>query len=123
MLKCCCLYYLLYFVIYEIRSAIKQSVREYVKDYWNFIDFLLISTYSIASYLSVLRGPSSTLLILNCLLLILTFMKVNFFLRIYDGFSFLVSMLQGVFQDLKYFMGFFLFVLIEFGLLFFLILA
>lgn len=46
------------------------------------------------------------------------FVKVCFFLRIYDGFSFLVSMMQGVFLDLKYFIAFYMFVLILFTMLF-----
>lgn len=46
------------------------------------------------------------------------FIKVCFFLRIYDGFSFLVSMMQGVFYDLKYFIAFYMFVLILFTMLF-----
>ena len=93
MLKACCFLVLLNFIIYELKSALKQSIKEYVKDTWNLFDFLLISTYSVASYFSIFYGQSSFLLVLNCLLLILTFVKVNFYLRIYDGFSFMVSML------------------------------
>ena len=46
------------------------------------------------------------------------FVKVNFYLRIFEGFSFLVSMMQGVFLDLRYFMVFFIITVIEFGMLF-----
>ena len=44
-------------------------------------------------------------------------MKLNFFLRIFEGFSFLVSMLRGVFLDLKFFLSFFAFVVITFSLI------
>jgi hypothetical protein len=37
----------------------------------------------------------------------LSFVKVAFFLRIFDEFSFLVQMMQAVFNDLKYFFYFF----------------
>ncbi len=53
-----------------------------------------------------------------CLLIALVFNKICFFLRIYEGFSFLVSMLQGVFFDLKYFLAFYTMVLLLFTFLF-----
>jgi len=53
-----------------------------------------------------------------CILLLLAFVKFNFFLRIFDGFGFLVSMMLGVFSDLKYFIAFLFFVIAEFALLF-----
>jgi hypothetical protein len=58
-------------------------------------------------------------LILNSLMLILIFIKLCFYLRISDGFSFLVSMLIGVFNDLKYFFLFYLMILILFTLIFY----
>jgi len=47
----------------------------------------------------------------------LSFMKMNYFLRIFEGFSFLVSMLQGVFFDLKIFLAFFAIVVLTFSLI------
>ena len=40
-------------------------------------------------------------------MVLLAFIKVTFFLRIFDGFSFLVQMISSVFDDLKYFLMFF----------------
>jgi hypothetical protein len=51
-------------------------------------------------------------------MLILIFIKICFFLRISEGFSFLVSMLIGVFADLKFFFMFYLMILILFSLIF-----
>ncbi|CDW88576.1 UNKNOWN [Stylonychia lemnae] len=45
-------------------------------------------------------------------------MKLFFFLRIYEGFSFLVQMLASVFKDLKYFLIFFIIFIIQFGIIF-----
>jgi len=45
-----------------------------------------------------------------------SFMKVNYFFRIFDKFSFLVSMLKGVFLDLQVFLAFFAIVIITFSL-------
>jgi len=44
----------------------------------------------------------------KCLIILLVFIKLLFFLRIFDTFSFLVSMLQDVFTDLSAFMAFFM---------------
>ena len=52
------------------------------------------------------------------IILVLLFIKLCFYLRIFDGFSFLVSMFAGVFMDLRYFLAFYSFVLILFGLIF-----
>jgi signal transduction histidine kinase len=46
--------------------------------------------------------------IVKCLIILLLFVKLNFFLRIFDTFSFLVSMLQDVFSDLSAFLAFFM---------------
>ena len=51
---------------------------------------------------------SNAIVIMKVIIMFLAFLKVNYFLRIYDGFSFLVTMMSGVFLDLKYFMAFFL---------------
>ncbi len=44
----------------------------------------------------------------KCLIILLFFVKLNFFLRIFDTFSFLVSMLGDVFTDLSAFLAFFM---------------
>ena len=117
-LKSICIVPLLYFSYYEINSAIKQTIREYIRDGWNFIDFSLISTYIAACCLYALGTFSNLNLLLNCAVVILAFIKATFFLRIFEGFSFLVPMMIGVFSDLKYFMMFFIFVIALFGILF-----
>ena len=48
----------------------------------------------------------------------MAFIKCCFFMRIYDGFSFLVQMMLGVFSDLKFFLAFYLLVLLLFAELF-----
>lgn len=44
----------------------------------------------------------------KCVIILLFFIKLNFFLRIFETFSFLVSMLQDVFSDLSAFLAFFM---------------
>ncbi|CDW78177.1 UNKNOWN [Stylonychia lemnae] len=61
---------------------------------------------------------SESLILIKILVIVLSFMKLFFFLRIYDGFSFLVQMMGGVFKDLKYFISFFLIFILQFGMIF-----
>ena len=51
------------------------------------------------------------------IIIILFFIKLMFFLRIFETFSFLVSMLQDVFSDLSAFMGFFMMAVVIFSCL------
>jgi len=84
-------------------------------------DFSLIVSYVVLTILEyTLSGPSALTLItlFDIIVVVLTFLKINFFLRIYDGFSFLVSMVSGVFNDISFFLLFFLIFIVEFGVIF-----
>ena len=102
---------------YEIKSA-KKHFRAYISDLWNLIDILMIILYVAVSIMFFFTLKNEIVRIIFCFLIILAFVKICFFLRIYDGMSFLVSMVQGVFLDLKYFLLFYFLVLILFNLLF-----
>lgn len=118
-LKCFCSLILIYFGWYEYKSA---KIQEgYFDDAWNLIDFGLIALYVPTMALDFYSVAYLLTTILQCLIVILSFLKVNFFLRIYDGFSFLVSMMAGVVKDIKYFLAFFSIILLEFGILFIII--
>eukprot|EP00347_Sterkiella_histriomuscorum_P010233 403377082 len=114
----CCVI-LAYFGYYEIKSSSLQE--RYFEDPWNYIDFGLIAIYVPTMILDIFNFLPLLCIILQCLVVFLSFLKVNFFLRIYDGFSFLVSMMAGVFKDIKYFLYFFSIILVEFGILFIII--
>jgi len=84
-------------------------------------DFSLITFYVILNIFELIPASEvsfNAIILLDIILVILTFLKVNFFLRIYDGFSFLVSMLSGVFKDIKYFIAFFFIFILQFGIIF-----
>eukprot|EP00347_Sterkiella_histriomuscorum_P024078 403332378 len=115
-LKCVSLIVLIYFFVYEIKQSIKQE--NYFQEIWNIFDFSLILSYSLLIGLEEYYPYEDFLIIIKLAIVFLTFLKINFFLRIYDGFSFLVTMMAAVFVDLKYFIGFFLIFIIEFGLIF-----
>lgn len=50
-------------------------------------------------------------------MIFLCFLKLNFYLQMYDSFSFLVNMLIQVFMDLSYFLAFFAMVVSTFSML------
>ena len=55
---------------------------------------------------------------LQVLVISLSFLKICFFLRIYEGFGFLVSLMSGVFTDIKYFFALWVLFLCWFGIIF-----
>ncbi|CDW81604.1 wd-40 repeat protein [Stylonychia lemnae] len=114
--KCMCSSVLLYFFQYEVRQATKQE--GYIKELWNLFDFSLIASYAVLNIVEFASGDKSAIIIMDIIVVLLTFLKLNFFLRIYDGFSFLVSMMSSVFRDIQYFILFFLIFIFQFGIIF-----
>jgi hypothetical protein len=60
----------------------------------------------------------STIKILRTFITLQAFFKLFFFLRIFKGFSFLVSMLLCVFNDLQYFLGLYFVIIFMFAIVF-----
>jgi len=87
-------------------------------DYWNLIDFTLIIFYIAETIIFTVKIDVDYSKIMYCIIITQAFIKICYYLRIYDGFSFLVSMMKGVFSDLKYFLAFYVLVLTLFALLF-----
>ncbi|CDW83104.1 wd-40 repeat protein [Stylonychia lemnae] len=114
--KCICTIVLLYFFYYEVRQARKQV--GYFKELWNLSDFSLIASYFILNIIEFTSDDRNALVIMQIIVVLFSFLKINFFLRIYDGFSFLVSMMGGVFKDIYYFILFFVIFILQFGLIF-----
>lgn len=56
--------------------------------------------------------------VLHVCVVSLAFIKMCFFLRIYEGFGFLVSLMSGVFSDIKYFFALWLLFLSWFAIIF-----
>ncbi|CDW73596.1 wd-40 repeat protein [Stylonychia lemnae] len=93
-------------------------ILSYLQDGWNIFDFSHIIAYTAYFILEFTNEDQDNLILIKILVIVLSFMKLFFFLRIYDGFSFLVQMMGGVFKDLKYFMIFFLIFILQFGMIF-----
>jgi len=52
------------------------------------------------------------------MLILLTFVKINQSLKIFDSFSFLVQMVQGVFYDLRHFLAYYIMMITTFAVIF-----
>ena len=93
---------------------------DYFKDTWNYVDIglsLAIVFELLINMLVTIPGSDQLKKLLQTIIILLSFLKLNYFLRIFEGFSFLVSMLRGVFMDLQFFLSFFAFVVITFSLI------
>jgi hypothetical protein len=90
--KLACISILMYFIKYEFRIA-RKDLTSYLKSAWNFIDYMLVLLYIIVTILFVFSANFNIVQVLNCVLAIFIFIKISFFLRLFDGFSFLVSMI------------------------------
>ena len=74
----------------------------FMKDIWNLCDILFFCVY--VSYLPIsfhYTPDAYVVKVLQCSIVGLLLVKLNFFLRIFDEFSFLVQMIQTVFIDVR----------------------
>ncbi|CDW85302.1 wd-40 repeat protein [Stylonychia lemnae] len=117
LIKFICFGVIVYFLIYEYRQF-KIQKFSYFMDLWNYFDLSYIISYVILTIVEFSSTSEQAVIILHIIAILLSSMKLFQFLRIFQGFSFLVSMLQGVFMDLRFFLGFFLIFIFQFGLVF-----
>ncbi|CDW79546.1 wd-40 repeat protein [Stylonychia lemnae] len=88
---------LLYFIGYEM-AQIRNQKFEYFKETWNMFDFSHFLSYIVLSIFEFQDIDKEILIITYIVVITLSFMKLFFFLRVYDAFSFLVSMIAGNFN-------------------------
>eukprot|EP00347_Sterkiella_histriomuscorum_P017796 403347960 len=105
-----------YFIVYEIKQSRKQ--KGYLWEIWNFFDYSLIISYLTEIILEIVIQNNDAVVVIKVIIVALIFLKICFFLRIYNGFNFLVSMMSAVIIDLKYFVAFFVICIFQFGLIF-----
>ncbi len=124
-LKSICFGILVYFGIYEIRTRRAfGSSSSYFSSFWNIFDCVFIPFYipvfifDILDYFDYQYFADSVSKILLCIFVFMAFIKFYFYLRIYNGFSSLVYMLQQVFWDLRYFLALYAFIIMSFGVQF-----
>ncbi len=107
---------LLYFGIHEIRQM--KSIKEHFSEIWNWTDLLLILAYFVMVFFDHDENAYILTTVLQVLVVSLAFIKICFFLRIYEGFGFLVSLMSGVFNDIQYFFALWILFIFWFGIVF-----
>ena len=76
---------------------------------------LYLGAYLPLSYMHECISFENEWRIVNIVLILLTFVKFNQSLKIFDSFSFLVQMVQAVFYDLRLFLAYYIMVITTFG--------
>lgn len=101
--------------MHEFKQMVKEGPIDYmINDFWNFIDVGLMGTYFSYFVVSFLYPPTnSSITGLQTAVIILFGIKINFYLRLFDGFGFLVQMIVITFRDIRQFLLYF-FILISF---------
>lgn len=109
---------LIYPLFYDGTQMLKQG-KEYFSDPWNYVDILHISLGYADLILQVRVGTccilTKTILIIVIFLLLV---KTFFFMRIFESFSYIVTMIINVVIDLQVFLLFFTILVVMFSLVF-----
>jgi hypothetical protein len=95
--------------------------KSYLASIWNATDLLLVVLYLCAYlplyYLNERTNFEDEWRLVNFILIVMTFVKINQSLMIFESFSFLVQMVQAVFYDLRLFLAYYIMVITTFGFL------
>jgi hypothetical protein len=79
---------------------------------------LYVSAFIPLHYMNESNSFDDEKRLVNMMLILLTFVKINQSLKIFDSFSFLVQMILGVFYDLRIFLAYYIMVITTFGVIF-----
>ena len=95
--------------------------KSYIATFWNAADLTLIMLYLGAyiplNYLHESISLENEWRLVNFILIVMTFVKINQSLKIFEAFSFLVQMVQAVFYDLRLFLAYYIMVITTFSFL------
>lgn len=113
-----CGLYMIDLIRIEIIELWKWGFQTYMfKDIWNLYDLLLFAVYVAYIPISFIYDREEYVVkVLKCCIITFLGMKLNFFLRIFDNFSFLVQMILIVFYDLRYFIFYFCIIISVFSI-------
>jgi hypothetical protein len=99
-----------------------NGFKSYILNLWNVADLFLIVLYLAAyiplDYLHENISVENYWRLVSMILILLTFVKINQSLLIFESFSFLVQMVQGVFYDLRLFLAYYIMMITTFSLIF-----
>ena len=90
---------------------VKNKVIQYFSEYWNIFDFAthckLHLIYRFSIYAKYKQPELSIIKTIKCIIVLFAFVKVTFFVRIFEEFSFLVQIPMSVFKAFWLFLFFF----------------
>ncbi|CDW79046.1 serine threonine protein kinase [Stylonychia lemnae] len=112
------IFYILFQLQYEFKTILVQGVLNYLSEYWNYVDIFLILLYVGCGIIDLMHTNFQLERLLYSICLVFVFIKFFSYLRIFQGFSFLVQMLRAVFVDLKFFIALYGIVIVLYGLIF-----
>eukprot|EP00347_Sterkiella_histriomuscorum_P013718 403363632 len=117
-LKLVCISYFILQEVYEFRMIKRIGLKEYFSDSWNIIDQALVVLYIVIVIIDTQSKIYEGVVVMQSVMLLILFVKLCELLRVFQGFSFQVTMLKAVFYDIRYFISLYSFVVIVYGLIF-----
>jgi hypothetical protein len=101
----------------KARQLYYQGLKQYIMNFWNINDTMLALLYISYIPISFTKPPDDYgLKVVQCMLLGLACVKLNYFMRIFDRFSYLVQMVVRVFLDLQHFIFFYVVIIAMFSI-------
>jgi len=115
-------------IVFLFKRELEQikffGIKDYFSSFWNIADFGLILLYLGAfiplnyihySFEEMTIDWETEWKAINLMIIVMTFVRINQSLQIFDSFSFLVQMVQAVFYDLRLFLAYYAMVMVTFG--------
>lgn len=94
---------ILYFLTIEFRQA-KINIGEYLSSFWNLTDLISYSFCMLSVVFELIAFPKFVTRPLVATTVIILWIKLFYFLRVYDSTSQLIRMILEIVKDMKYFM-------------------
>ncbi len=102
----------LYFVYLEARQLAYTGLKEYMSDFWNYFDVIpvLLVIVVVSTKLSVFYSedftfsPHNFLYTIHSLASLTMWLKLLYFLRLFEQTGYLIRTLLGVFYEMKVFL-------------------
>jgi hypothetical protein len=97
----CCFFTQIFFILFEL-IQLKEQRLAYFQDFWNLIDtsqFIFFVLLYVIKMLSQFQTDSTMEILLQGVLLYQSFYKVNYFIRIYDQYCFIMTMIVYIAKE------------------------
>ena len=84
-------------------------MQDYLLYTWGYVDRLLIVGYGVYNAVSLFEHNLYATKAIQCTIVLLIFIKLNYYLRVFEGMGFLIQLVTVVFSDLRVFLVYFVF--------------